>query len=97
MLNHTDAAKWATYEALWKIEHRAEGVPYSASLAKYLAGEGYRVVCFEAHEVHAGVGFMYDYDLQLYYRRAKWAEQYLGHTSYHNDRMADELGLVKAA
>ena len=46
-----------------------------------------------SHETHAGIGFMLDYDLQLYTRRAKHWEYNLGDTRYHIDRSLTEAGI----
>ncbi|MFN8532401.1 MAG: acyl-CoA dehydrogenase family protein [Dehalococcoidia bacterium] len=91
MLNHLDGARLATWEAAWKLDDDAPDASISASLANYLASEGLRESCFEAHEVHAGVGFMVDYDLQLFYPRAKWIEQLLGQPVHHRDRIVAAL------
>ncbi|GIW06913.1 MAG: acyl-CoA dehydrogenase [Dehalococcoidia bacterium] len=91
MLNDLDGARLATREAAWRFDEGMADAEFASSVAKYLASEGLRSSCFEAHEVHAGVGFMLDYDLQLYYRRAKWWEQFLGHPSEHRDRIAAAL------
>jgi alkylation response protein AidB-like acyl-CoA dehydrogenase len=91
MLNDVDGARMTTQEAVWKLANSDPTAPFAVAVAQYLASEGFRRVCFEAHEVHAGVGFMVDYDLQLYYRRAKWLEQYLGHPVHHREKVAAAL------
>lgn len=47
----------------------------------------------QAMEVHAGVAFMEEHDLQLYTRRAKGWEVGLGDMAYHQEAMAVALGL----
>jgi alkylation response protein AidB-like acyl-CoA dehydrogenase len=91
MLSDLDGARLATREAAWRFDEGEASAALAASLANVLASEGLRSTCFEAHEVHAGVGFMMDYDLQLYYRRAKWLEQFLGHPVEHRERLAAAL------
>ncbi len=91
MLNDLDGARLATREAAWRFDEGEGDVEVAASLAAVLAGDGLRSTCFEAHEVHAGVGFMIDYDLQLFYRRAKWLEQFLGHPADRRGRIAAAL------
>lgn len=91
MLSDLDGARLATREAAWLFDEGEASAAGAASVAKVLASEGLRSTCFEAHEVHAGVGFMVDYDLQLYYRRAKWLEQFLGQPTEHRERLAAAL------
>jgi alkylation response protein AidB-like acyl-CoA dehydrogenase len=91
MLNDLDGAQLATREAAWRFDDGAEDAEVAAAVANCLASDGLRSTCFEAHEVHAGVGFMLDYDVQLFYRRAKWLEQFLGHPVEHRERVAAAL------
>ncbi|MDP7640179.1 MAG: acyl-CoA dehydrogenase family protein, partial [Candidatus Hydrogenedentes bacterium] len=54
MVTHLDTARWATYEALWKLD---TGKPASESvhLAKALSSKGYWEVCTLGHQVFSGV------------------------------------------
>jgi alkylation response protein AidB-like acyl-CoA dehydrogenase len=45
----------------------------------------------QAHEVHAGVGFMVEYDLQLFSRRSKYWENNLGDARYYQQQLATAL------
>jgi len=45
----------------------------------------------QAHEVHAGVGFMLEHPLTVFSRRSKFLENHLGDASYHYDRIAELL------
>jgi alkylation response protein AidB-like acyl-CoA dehydrogenase len=47
----------------------------------------------QAHEVHAGVGFMVEHDLQLFSRRSKFWENNLGDARYHEQQLATALRL----
>ncbi|MDB5445710.1 MAG: acyl-CoA dehydrogenase protein [Phenylobacterium sp.] len=64
-------------QAAWRI---AEGQPFlrQAAFAKAAAGRAAHAMTFASHEVHAGIGFMEDYDLQLFTRRGKHWEFNLG-------------------
>jgi alkylation response protein AidB-like acyl-CoA dehydrogenase len=57
-------------EAAWA---RAEGRPVDklAPMAKLFAGQTFRDVTAMAQQVFGGVGFTVEYDIQLYFRRAK--------------------------
>jgi alkylation response protein AidB-like acyl-CoA dehydrogenase len=48
----------------------------------------------QAHEVHAGIAFILDHDLQLYSRRSKFWENNLGDARYHHEQLARELQLI---
>jgi alkylation response protein AidB-like acyl-CoA dehydrogenase len=47
----------------------------------------------QAHEVHAGVGFMVEHDLTLYSRRAKYWENNLGDARYYEDLLVGAMGI----
>ncbi|HEU5327994.1 MAG TPA: acyl-CoA dehydrogenase family protein, partial [Thermomicrobiales bacterium] len=50
-----------------------------------------RKVCGEAIQVHGGIGFTWEYDLHLYWKRAKHLEPLYGNTDYHRARVLDEV------
>jgi alkylation response protein AidB-like acyl-CoA dehydrogenase len=91
MVNQLDAARWTTYEALWKLD---TGRPARASvhLAKAVTSEAYLKVCDGAHEVHAGVGVIREYGLTLHTQRSRTLYHLLGEPRYHRRRLADALG-----
>jgi alkylation response protein AidB-like acyl-CoA dehydrogenase len=91
MVNHLDAARWTTYEALWKLD---TGQPAASSvhLAKAVASEAHLKVCDGGHEVHAGVGVIREYGLTLHTQRSRTLYHLLGDARYHRRRMADALG-----
>jgi alkylation response protein AidB-like acyl-CoA dehydrogenase len=91
MVNHLDAARWTTYEALWKLD---SGRPAASSvhLAKAVTSEAHLKVCDGAHEVHAGVGVIREYGLTLHTQRSRTLYPLLGDARSHRRRIADALG-----
>jgi alkylation response protein AidB-like acyl-CoA dehydrogenase len=89
-VNQLDAARWATYEALWKLD---TGQPAAASvhMAKALASEAYYQVCNAAHEVHAGLGIMREYGLYLHTKMSRTLYHYLGDPKFHKSLLTDAL------
>jgi alkylation response protein AidB-like acyl-CoA dehydrogenase len=65
-----DGGRTLVYEAGWA---RSEGRPVDrlAPMAKLFACQAFRDVTAMAQQVFGGVGFTVDYDIQLYFRRAK--------------------------
>jgi 3-oxocholest-4-en-26-oyl-CoA dehydrogenase beta subunit len=47
----------------------------------------------QAHEVHGGIGYILDHDLNLYSRRSKFWENNLGDARYYEDQLATVLGV----
>jgi alkylation response protein AidB-like acyl-CoA dehydrogenase len=94
MLVHLEICRTAVQHAAWAC---ASGVPngrgQDAALAVHLAqaqvGDSYLAVTAENIQTHGGIGFTYDHDAHLYYRRAKSAQLMFGSPAYHRDRVAD--------
>lgn len=80
-----DGAEILAYEAAWA---RAEGrdVTQLAPMAKLFAAKTFRDVTAVGQQVFGGVGFTLEYDIQLYFRRAKQLQ-----LSWWNDRYLEEL------
>jgi alkylation response protein AidB-like acyl-CoA dehydrogenase len=86
---HAQTVRLLALHAAWKID---TGRPFlrEASLAKAAASKAAAAMTFASHEVHAGIGFMVDYDLQLYTMRGKYWEYNLGDYRYHLERAMAE-------
>ena len=80
-----DGAETLVWEAAWA---RSEGrsVAKLAPMAKLFACQTFRDVTAIAQQVFGGVGFTLEYDIQLYFRRAKQLQ-----ISWWNDRYLEEL------
>jgi alkylation response protein AidB-like acyl-CoA dehydrogenase len=80
-----DGAETLVYEAAWA---RAEGrsIDQLAPMAKLFAGKTFRDVTAMAQQVFGGVGFTLEYDIQLYFRRAKQLQ-----ISWWDDRVLEEM------
>jgi alkylation response protein AidB-like acyl-CoA dehydrogenase len=92
LVNQLDAARWTTYEALWKLDAGRPAAD-SVHLAKAVSSEAYYQACNHAHEVHAGVGSMTEYGLTLHTTASRTLYHYLGDPKYHRCLLADALGL----
>ncbi|HEY7520892.1 MAG TPA: acyl-CoA dehydrogenase family protein [Methylomirabilota bacterium] len=75
----------AVYYAAWALEHDAEDGPLAASVAKAYVSEASRKVCGDAIQVHGGIGFTWEYDLHLYFKRAKAIEPLYGDADHHRE------------
>ncbi|MEP7026048.1 MAG: acyl-CoA dehydrogenase family protein [Actinomycetota bacterium] len=68
-------------------------VPVLASLIKAYASEVYFHAAAENIQIHGGIGFTWEHDAHLYFKRAKASELFLGDGSYHRERLAARIGL----
>ncbi len=87
MLVLVENAHAATYYAAWALDAQAPDATMAASVAKSFVNEAARIVCGEAIQVHGGIGFTWEYDLHLYFKRAKFYEPLYGDTAEHRERV----------
>ncbi|WP_068636524.1 acyl-CoA dehydrogenase family protein [Thauera butanivorans] len=62
-----------------------------AAAARVLATEAYRYCAQEAIQLHGGVGFTWEYDPQMHFKRAQWASQWLGTPRLLREALAAQL------
>ena len=79
------ATSAARYAAAAIDEHDAQ-VPALASLAKAMASDAYMHAAIECLQIHGGIGFTWDHDTHLWFKRAKSSEVMLGDASHHRER-----------
>ncbi|MCC6535680.1 MAG: acyl-CoA/acyl-ACP dehydrogenase [Burkholderiales bacterium] len=92
IVNHLDAARWTTYEALWKLDSGLDAAT-SVHVAKAVASESYLRACDFAHEVHAGIGVVREYGLTLHTKMSRSLYHCLGAPKVHRKHMERLLGL----
>ena len=92
MVTDVDGSRYIAYEAMWRV---SEGLDASkeVSMAKAWVSDAYRRVCALGHQIHGGIGFTKEHDMQLYFRRAKAAELAFGDADYHRELVAQKLGI----
>ena len=87
LLLEVELMKSAAYHAAQVADANPEALAYEASLAKAAASEAYLHAAIEAIQLHGGIGFTWDQDTQLWYKRAKSSEVLLGDPAWHRERM----------
>lgn len=93
MLLRVESARSATYYAGWAASVDDPELPALASLAKAYCSDTYFQCAAEAIQIHGGVGFSWEYDVHLYFKRAKSSETLLGDATYHRELVAQRIGL----
>jgi alkylation response protein AidB-like acyl-CoA dehydrogenase len=92
MVIDVDGSRYVTYRAAWAL---SEGLPaeHEVAVAKAWTNEACRRVVRDAQQVHGGIGYTQEYDLQLYTRRAKAAEMAFDDADTHREAVATCLEL----
>ena len=87
MLVDVELAKSAAYAAASAAAEDDAELPALASLAKASASEAYLQTAIHTIQIHGGIGFTWDNDTHLWFKRAKSSEVFLGDPTYHRELM----------
>jgi alkylation response protein AidB-like acyl-CoA dehydrogenase len=68
-------------------------LPVAASLAKACASDAFNRVSASNIQIHGGIGFTWEHDAHLYYRRARSTALLFGDSHWHRERLAHSLGM----
>jgi len=93
MLVDVENAKSLTYYAAWTVDENAPEAALAASMAKAYVTDAYRKVAGAGIQLHGGIGFTWEHDLHLYFKRAKSSEFTFGDATYHRERVAQLINL----
>ena len=93
MLLDLELAKSAAYYAAQAAAADDPEWPALASLAKAAASETYLHTAVECIQIHGGIGFTWDNDTHLWFKRAKSSEVFLGQPSYHRELLMQRWGV----
>ncbi|MCG8542933.1 MAG: acyl-CoA dehydrogenase, partial [Alphaproteobacteria bacterium] len=90
MLLNVELAKSAAYYAAAAVDDGDTQVPALASLAKAAAADAYMQTAIHTVQIHGGIGFTWDNDTHLWFKRAKSSEVFLGDAAYHRERLMQQ-------
>jgi alkylation response protein AidB-like acyl-CoA dehydrogenase len=93
MLLEVESAKSAAYYAGWCAAELNDELPVVASLAKAYCSEAYFHAAAENIQIHGGIGFTWEHDAHLYFKRAKSSELLFGDPTYHRELLAQRIGI----
>jgi len=91
VLLEVESAKATAYFAAWSAENDSE-LTLAAALAKSICDDAFRLAAAENIQIHGGIGFTWEADPQLYFKRAKANETLLGDPHYQRARIATAKG-----
>ncbi|MCZ6463564.1 MAG: acyl-CoA/acyl-ACP dehydrogenase [Proteobacteria bacterium] len=88
-----ESYKSLVYYAAWALDQDSDDAPLAVSRAKAYASEALPRIGIDGVQLHGGVGYTWEYDIQLYLKRSKWARPAFGDADYHYKRLAALGGL----
>jgi alkylation response protein AidB-like acyl-CoA dehydrogenase len=65
----------------------------AASIAHVQASEAAALVTGESIQIHGGIGFTWEHDAHLYFKRARANAALLGHPAHFRERLLDAIGV----
>jgi len=88
MMVQTESAKSATYYAAWAVANDVAEAHLAACMAKAYCSDAYRIVSGEGIQIHGGIGFTWEHDMHLYFKRAKGSEVTFGDATWNRELVA---------
>jgi alkylation response protein AidB-like acyl-CoA dehydrogenase len=93
MMVDVEGANSAVYYAAWAVSNGAPDAQTAAAVAKAAASDAYRRTAADGIQVHGGIGFTWEHDMHLYFKRAKSSEFTFGDANFNREIVAQLIGL----
>jgi len=76
------------YYAIWALDQDADDARVAVSRAKAYCADAFAQAGILGVQLHGGVGYTWEYDIQLYLKRSKWVRPMFGDADHHYERIA---------
>jgi alkylation response protein AidB-like acyl-CoA dehydrogenase len=86
----TESARSAVWNAAWALQENLDA-NRAVAVAKVYVSDAVRKAGNLAVQSHGGIGFTWEHDLHLYYKRAKADEYLFGDATFHRERLAEMI------
>ena len=93
MLVEVESSKSVTYYAAWAVANDVAEAPLAAAMAKSYCSDAYRHASGEGIQIHGGIGFTWEHDMHLYFKRAKSSEVTFGDATWNRELVAQLINL----
>ncbi|CAN5692918.1 acyl-CoA dehydrogenase family protein [soil metagenome] len=94
LLIHVESARSAATAAVAAAATDSRDLGWTASLAKAYCAEAAMRAAEETIQIHGGIGFTWEHDAHLYFKRARTDQELLGNAREHYDRVAEHLAQI---
>ncbi|WP_329521405.1 acyl-CoA dehydrogenase family protein [Spirillospora sp. NBC_01491] len=96
MFVQVESARSAVLNAAEAADERPAELPAAAALAKAYCSDAYLHTAGETIQLHGGIGFTWEHDAHLYFKRAQSSRQLFGSPDRHRARLAELAGITGA-
>ncbi|WP_067491256.1 acyl-CoA dehydrogenase family protein [Actinomadura hibisca] len=93
MFVQVESARSAVLHAALVADESPGELPAAAALAKSYCSDAYFHVAGEGIQLHGGIGFTWEHDAHLYFKRAKSSQELFGSPDEHRRRLARLVGI----
>lgn len=76
------------YYAIWALDNDSRDAQVAVSRAKAYCADAFPKAGVIGVQLHGGVGYTWEYDIQLYLKRSKWVRPMFGDGDFHYERIA---------
>ena len=88
MVAEIEPSRSLVWYAAYTFDHRPHEAARAAAMAKARLGDVYSRTVNRAVQMHGGIGFTWEHDLHLWFKRARWNEVAFGDPEYQRERVA---------
>jgi len=88
MVSDIEPARSLLWYAAYAFDHEPRAASRAASMAKARLSDVYSRSTNRAVQIHGGIGFTWEHDMHLWFKRAKWNEAAFGDPAFHRERVA---------
>ena len=93
MLVEVESSKSITYYAAWAVANDVPEAPLAAAMAKAYTSDAYRHTAGEGIQIHGGIGFTWEHDMHIFFKRAKSSEVTFGDATWNREIVAQLINL----
>jgi alkylation response protein AidB-like acyl-CoA dehydrogenase len=91
IVSELEPARALLWYAAYALDADPKAAPRAAAMAKARLSEVYSRTTDKAVLMHGGIGFTWEHDIHLWFKRSRFNESYFGSPPYHRERVA-QLG-----
>ena len=96
MYVNNELARSNAYYGAWALSTNARELPLAAAAARILATQAFDYAAKENTQVHGGIGFTWEVDCHLFYKRSRELALSLGPQRSWKDRLVAQLEVSNA-
>ena len=93
MFVQVESSRSAVLQASAAADEDPAQLPVAAALAKAFCSDAYFHTAGETIQIHGGIGFTWEHDAHLYFKRAKASQELFGPPAHHRGHLAELVGI----